>query len=114
MIVDTGASTNIQDQDTFDRINYSNGVALEPTVNSLFGYSSADHLETMGKFRGTLSFQGNQKHNMLIHVLNSKSPWYCQPLATGVSAILVQKSPASDDKRVVAYASQSLTSVERQ
>lgn len=38
MIVDTGASTNILDESAFDRINHSDGFALEPTVKRLFAY----------------------------------------------------------------------------
>ena len=71
MIVDTGASTYTLDEDTFNQINYSNGVALEPTAKKLFAYGSPDHLETMGKFNGTFSFQGNQERNVLIHVLKA-------------------------------------------
>ena len=39
----------------------------------MFVYGSADHLETMGKFTGTFSFQRNQKHNVLIHVLKGNN-----------------------------------------
>ena len=73
MIVDTGAFTDILSENTFDQINYNNDFALEPTAKRLFPYSLADHLETMGKFTGTFSFQGNQKHNVPIHVLKGNN-----------------------------------------
>ena len=73
MIMGNEASTDILDNNTFGQSNNNNENALEPTAKCLFTYGSADHRETMGKFTGTFSFESNQKHNVLIHVLKGNN-----------------------------------------
>ena len=42
MIVDTGTSTNILDEDTFRQINCNNDAVLQPTTKRLYAYGSTD------------------------------------------------------------------------
>ena len=68
MIVDTGTSTDILDEDTFTQFNCNNDVVLQPTTKRLYVYGSTDQLTTMGQYNGTVSFQDNQQ-DVSIHVL---------------------------------------------
>ena len=61
MIVDTGASTDILDEDTFSQVNRNNVIALQPTAKGIW---LADQLEAMGQFNSTIAFH-DQKQNVL-------------------------------------------------
>ncbi len=48
MIVDTGASTDILDEETFNKVNQRN-IVLYPTTKRLFAYGSTAQLYTLGR-----------------------------------------------------------------
>ena len=58
MIVDTGASTDIIDEDAFGCITQHSTVQLAPTTKRLFAYGSKDQLSTLGQFEYTTSGLG--------------------------------------------------------
>ena len=90
MIVDTGAYTDILDEDTFRRINHNNDIILQPTTKRLFAYGSTDQLPMMGQFNGTISFWGNQ-HGVTIHVLKgSYGSLLCYKTATTLEILDLQ------------------------
>ena len=60
MFVDTGASTGILDETTFQKINRNNEITLKPSSKRLFAYGASDHLTTIGQFEGTIRYQGVQ------------------------------------------------------
>ena len=66
--MDTGAFTDILDEDVFSQVNQNNNIALQPTVKRLLAYGSTDQLETIGQFNCTVAFR-DQKHNGPSHVL---------------------------------------------
>ena len=68
MIVETGASTDILDEDTFTQINRNKEITLQSTTKRLFAYGSTDQLAAMGQFNSTISFRDNQR-DVPIHVL---------------------------------------------
>ena len=68
MIIDTGASTDILDEDAYHRINQQQDIALQPTTKRLFAYGSKSQLTVLGKFEATIAFKNSQK-TTTIHVL---------------------------------------------
>ena len=64
MIVDTGASTDIIDEDTFNRITQRLPVQLDSTTKCLFAYGSKDRLPTLGQFKGEIEFQQNKRQKL--------------------------------------------------
>ena len=60
MIVDTGASTDILDEVTFQQIHRRNSIVLQPSSKRLFAYGSTDKLQTAGQFNGFIAYQSNQ------------------------------------------------------
>ncbi len=54
MIIDTGASTNIIDENTFALINKRNPTLLKRTRTKLFAYGSKQQLPVIGKFEATI------------------------------------------------------------
>ena len=72
MIVDTGASVDIVDEATFNKINHSKNVRLQPPTKRLFAYGSKSQLSVLGKFETTVGFKSNQVTST-IHVLPGDS-----------------------------------------
>jgi hypothetical protein len=68
MIVDTGASTDVLDETTFERINESESITLQPPTKRLFAYGSQIQLATLGTFKTQICFK-DASHTTLIHVL---------------------------------------------
>ena len=96
MIVDTGASTDILDEDTFRQINHNNDIVLQPTTKRLFAYGSTDQLPMMGQFNGTISFRGNQ-HGVTIHILKgSHGSLLCYKTATTLGILDLQIQHVQD------------------
>ena len=60
MFLDTGASTDILDEVTFQKINHDNKIILKPSSKRLFAYGASDQLTTIGQFEGTIQYQGIQ------------------------------------------------------
>ena len=54
MIIDTGASTDIIDKATFDRISVSRKIKLQKSTAQIFAYGSDMPLKTYGKFETTI------------------------------------------------------------
>ena len=72
MIVDTGASVDIVDEATFNKINHSKNVQLQPPTKRLFAYGSKSQLSVLGKFETTVGFKSNQVTST-IHVVPGDS-----------------------------------------
>ena len=72
MIVDMGASVDIVDEATFNKINHSKNVQLQPPTKRLFAYGSKSQLSVLGKFETTVGFKSNQVTST-IHVLPGDS-----------------------------------------
>ena len=68
MIVDTGASMDILDEATFEKVNYLKHIELQPPTKRLFAYGSESQLKVLGKFEATIEFKG-RCHTSTIHVL---------------------------------------------
>ena len=69
MILDTGASTDIIDEDAFSRITQHSTVQLGPTTKRLFAYGSKDRLSTLGQFEGEIECQQAKRQNVTVQVL---------------------------------------------
>ena len=67
MIVDTGASTDILDEETFNKVNQRN-IVLHPTTKRLFAYGSTAQLYTLGQFDGEIGCN-QRKQQVSFHVL---------------------------------------------
>ena len=68
MIVDTGASTDILDEATFEKVNHLKHIELQPPTKHLFAHGSESQLKVLGKFEATIEFKG-RCHTSTIHVL---------------------------------------------
>ena len=68
MIVDMGASTDILDEATFEKVNHLKHIELQPPTKRLFAYGSESQLKVLGKFEATIEFKGCC-HTSTIHVL---------------------------------------------
>ena len=54
MIIDTGASVNIIDEQTFARVNANKNIRMQRTCTKIFAYGSEQHLPALGKFEMTI------------------------------------------------------------
>ena len=61
MIIDTGSSTDILDEDTYHQINHRNSITLQPTTKRLFAYGSKLQLNVLGRFDATIAFKDSNK-----------------------------------------------------
>ena len=59
MIVDTGASTDILDEDSFAKINQCQTIELQPPTKRIFAYGSQSQLTVLGKFDAAVEFENN-------------------------------------------------------
>ena len=68
MIIDTGASTDIIDEPTFEKVNQGKNLTLQSTTKRLFAYVSEEQLPVLGKFKCSLAFRDVQQ-NARLHVI---------------------------------------------
>ena len=68
MIVDTGALTDILDEDSFTKINQCQTIELQPPTKRIFAYGSQSQLTVLGKFDVAVEFENNCTTST-IHVL---------------------------------------------
>lgn len=68
MIIDTGASADILDETTFNEINRSHKIQLQPPTKRLFAYGSKSQFAVLGKFEATIAFKSNHLTST-VHVL---------------------------------------------
>ena len=68
MIVDTGASIDIIDEPTFEKVNQGKNLTLQSTTKRLFAYGSEEQLPVLGKFKCSLAFRDVQQ-NACLHVI---------------------------------------------
>ena len=68
MIVDTGASTDILDEDAFDKVNHLKKIELQTPTKRLFAYGSESQLKVLGKFKANIEFKEHRRTST-IHVL---------------------------------------------
>jgi len=61
MMIDTGASTDIIDEPTYQLIKQASTVTLEPDSCQIFAYGSKSQLETLGKFTANIRAKDEQK-----------------------------------------------------
>ena len=100
MIVDTGASTDILDENTFRQINRDNDIVLQPTTKRLFAYGSTSQLPTLGQFNGKISFEDNRQ-SVPIHVLQgSHGSLLSYKTATALGILNVQVRHVRDHAQV--------------
>ena len=103
MIVDTGASTDIIDEDAFGRITQHSTVQLGPTTKRLFAYGSKDRLSTLGQFEGEIECQQAKRQKVTIQVLRGNHGSllsYKTALALGILDLhinQIKESPLSHD-----------------
>ena len=60
MKIDTGASTNIINESTYQLVRQTNPVQLEPDLCQIFAYGSKSQLESLVKFTATVSAKDKQ------------------------------------------------------
>ena len=100
MIVYTGASTDILDENTFRQINRDNDIVLQPTTKRLFAYGSTSQLPTLGQFNGKISFEDNRQ-SVPIHVLQgSHGSLLSYKTATALGILNVQVRHVRDHAQV--------------
>ena len=68
MIVDTGASIDILDEDTYTRVNHNNTFTLQPSTKRLFAYGSTSQLNILGCFTTNITVKASKKA-VTFHVL---------------------------------------------
>ena len=68
MVVDTDAFADTLDEVTFNEINRSLQIKLQPPTKCLFAYGSKSQLAVLGKFNATLVFKGRHLTST-VHVL---------------------------------------------
>ena len=68
MIVDTGASTDILDEDSFTKINQCQTIKLQPPMKRTFAYGFQSQLTVFRKFDAATEFKNNCTTST-IHVL---------------------------------------------
>ena len=68
MMVDTGASTDILDEETFSKIAKSTKIELKEASARIFAYGSTSQLKVLGKFDANMAVQGNTVRTT-VHVL---------------------------------------------
>ena len=71
MMIDTGASTDIIDEEAFTTICRSQATQLEEDTCRIFAYGSQSRLTTLGKFDADIVANGKRATSM-IHVLQDK------------------------------------------
>ena len=93
MVVDTGASVDILDEATFDKINHSSEIQLQPPTKRLFAYGSKSQLTVLGKFEATIAFK-TKSLTSTVHVLpgdNGSLLGYKTATSLGVIDVHVNK-----------------------
>ena len=68
MIVDTGASIDILDEDTYNKVNHDNTLTLQPSTKRLFAYGSISQLNVLGCFTTNITVKASKKA-VTFHVL---------------------------------------------
>ena len=68
MIVDTGASTDILDENTFSKIKQLKNIKLQTPTKRIFAYGSNSQLTALGTFATKIEFKNNRCTSS-IHVL---------------------------------------------
>ena len=68
MIVDTGASIDILDEDTYNKVNHDNTLTLQPSTKRLFAYGSTSQLNVLGCFTTNITVKSSKKA-VMFHVL---------------------------------------------
>lgn len=68
MMVDTGASTDILDEETFAKIAKSSKIQLQEASARIFTYGSTSQLKVLGKFKADMEARGNTV-TATVHVL---------------------------------------------
>lgn len=68
MIVDTGASIDILDEDTYNKVNHDNTLTLQPSTKRLFAYGSTSQLNVLGCFTTNITVKASKKA-VTFHVL---------------------------------------------
>ena len=68
MLIDTGASTDIIDEEAFRKISQTRPVRLEEDTCRIFAYGSQSRLAVLGKFKANIGANGKQVTST-IHVL---------------------------------------------
>ena len=68
MIVDTGASTDILDENTFSKIKQLKNIKLQTPTKRIFAYGSNSQLTVLGTFATKIKFKNNRCTSS-IHVL---------------------------------------------
>ena len=68
MIVDTSASIDILDEDTYTRVNHNNTFTLQLSTKRLFAYGSTSQLNILGCFTTNITVKANKKA-VTFHVL---------------------------------------------
>ena len=61
MIVDTGASIDILDEDTYTRVNHNNTFTLQLSTKRLFAYGSIAQLNILGCFTTNITVKASEK-----------------------------------------------------
>ena len=61
MIVDTGVSIDILDEDTYNRIQHKNTITLQPSTKRLFAYDSTSQLNVLGCCTTTTAVKTSKK-----------------------------------------------------
>ena len=80
MIVDTGASTDILDEETFNKVNQRN-IVLHPTTKRLFAYGSTTQLYTLGQFDGEIGCNQRKQRKQSTQTTSvlscaARKPWF--------------------------------------
>ena len=60
MIIDTGASIDILDEPTYNKVHQHNNILLTPSLKRLFSYGSSTQLKVLGSFQSLISVDDAQ------------------------------------------------------
>ena len=105
MIVDTGASVDILDEATFNKINRSNKIQLQPPTKRLFAYGSKSQLTVVGKFDATLAFKGNRSTSTVYVLPGNNGSLLGHKTATSLNVINLHvnhvKEEMSEHERLI-------------
>ena len=59
-IIDTGASIDILDEATYNKVHRHNNILLTPSLKRLFAYGLATQMKVLGSFRSLISIDNAQ------------------------------------------------------
>ncbi len=68
MLIDTGASTDIFDENTFKKINHACNLKLHPPTKRIFAYGAESQLTVIGQFTTNIKFEKRSVRST-IHIL---------------------------------------------